>query len=710
MEDNALLEAALGYASLGYPVFPCRPGRKLPLTQHGRNDASTDEATIRAWWEANPRANVGLVTDGLLVVDVDGSDNAWPADQELAVDLVAAPTSVTPSGGRHHVFRQPAGRGWRSTAGRVASKVDTRADGGYIVVSPSVLEDGGQYQWIDGLELDTPREALGEPPAWLVGMLDQLAAGRGPGKLPTSQVILGDSNPIPDGQRNATLARLAGTMRRAGMSRGEIGSALHRCNQDRCVPPLCESEVDRIAESISRYEPDQITVALVENHWGQMVGEAPPVIGGPVDPGPFPHHLLEVDGFLGMVCETILANSHRPQPILALGASLSLLSVVAGRKVRDEIDTRPNLYSIGVAPSGGGKEAARRVIKDLLYLAGAGDRVGEGIASHAGLVTAVAQAPSSIWLLDEVGRWFRSVGTGAANAAPHLMGIVTNLLKLYSSSNTVFLGDCYADPSKKVSVNQPNVVMYGTTVPQSLYEGLNAESITDGLLARVMVWEAPATRPPKQKPQADPPSPSLVNLIREWLAWVPGSGNLANENPQPYTVRATPEAAAILDAMDETADARLDELGDPLGTLWTRAAEKARKLALLRACSSTIYPGRAGFEIDERAAQWACELATWATERMIYLAHQWVSDGAFDCKRKRVLRAIEASGKDGLTGSELCRRTQSLSPRERQEVLEALVQSGEINLSISDSNRPGRNATRYFAAKVGVNRAPTLIQ
>ena len=33
--QNELLANALRYAELGYPVLPCAPGGKTPLTEHG---------------------------------------------------------------------------------------------------------------------------------------------------------------------------------------------------------------------------------------------------------------------------------------------------------------------------------------------------------------------------------------------------------------------------------------------------------------------------------------------------------------------------------------------------------------------------------------------------------------------------------------------------------------------------------------------------
>ncbi len=277
MTPSELLNAALRYADLGYRVFPCAPGDSTPLTDHGFLDAATEVEQIERWWEQHPTANVAIAAAGLLVVDLDPAEgnaaNPWLKDDpDKQLDLAAAPTAMTPRGGRHHVFRKPTGKGWRCTASRLAPKVDTRTDGGYIVVPPSRRPDGA-YSWVPGLELDGPPDSLPEPPPWLVALLDSLAQ-----ETPTfAHVAAGgaEANKIPAGQRNATLARLAGTMRRVGMTRPEIPAALRQVNDDRCLPPLSVAEVEQVASSVARYEPDQIATALAEGHWDQiMQGQA----------------------------------------------------------------------------------------------------------------------------------------------------------------------------------------------------------------------------------------------------------------------------------------------------------------------------------------------------------------------------------------------------------------------------------------------------
>ncbi|MEW6489350.1 MAG: bifunctional DNA primase/polymerase, partial [Thermodesulfobacteriota bacterium] len=111
MGPRDLLESALGYAARGWPVFPCRPGGKVPATSDGFKSATTDAATIRAWWGAEPDANIGLWTGGagLLVVDLDRPKRDGDPDGVATMGalvkehgpLPMTPRAFTPSGGMH---------------------------------------------------------------------------------------------------------------------------------------------------------------------------------------------------------------------------------------------------------------------------------------------------------------------------------------------------------------------------------------------------------------------------------------------------------------------------------------------------------------------------------------------------------------------------------------------------------------------------------
>lgn len=77
MTTNLLLTAALRYAERGLPVFPCKPGKKVPLTAHGFKDATTDPAVIKTWWKKHPKANIGVATGPRWFDQLDTSQPEW---------------------------------------------------------------------------------------------------------------------------------------------------------------------------------------------------------------------------------------------------------------------------------------------------------------------------------------------------------------------------------------------------------------------------------------------------------------------------------------------------------------------------------------------------------------------------------------------------------------------------------------------------------
>jgi len=152
-----LLDAALRYASLGWEVFPLAARSKVPRRgSRGLLDATTDPDTVRAWWSEDPNANIGLNVgrSGLVCVDVDprhGGDATWSGlVSELGEDVSRTVSSATGGGGRHFLYRRN-GKPVRSVDGALGPGVDTKSEGGYIVLPPSVHPDTGRpYAWVPG--------------------------------------------------------------------------------------------------------------------------------------------------------------------------------------------------------------------------------------------------------------------------------------------------------------------------------------------------------------------------------------------------------------------------------------------------------------------------------------------------------------------------------------------------------------------------------
>jgi hypothetical protein len=155
-------DAALSYASLGWPVLPIRPRSKLPATEHGLTDATCDAAQIRAWWERWPEAGVGiaLAPAGLCAVDVDprngGALEALPEQPDTL-------TARTGGGGWHLLFKVPEGA---TLPGKLGPGLDVKHRG-YILAEPSVHPSGRGYSWLDW---EVAREApvIAPAPGWLL--------------------------------------------------------------------------------------------------------------------------------------------------------------------------------------------------------------------------------------------------------------------------------------------------------------------------------------------------------------------------------------------------------------------------------------------------------------------------------------------------------------------------------------------------------------
>ncbi len=65
---------------------------------------------------------------------------------------------------------------------------------------------------------------------------------------------------IPHGARNTTLASIAGTFRRRNIPQDAAFEALKGINLDRCSPPMDDDEVERIVESIYRYDAPPLEI------------------------------------------------------------------------------------------------------------------------------------------------------------------------------------------------------------------------------------------------------------------------------------------------------------------------------------------------------------------------------------------------------------------------------------------------------------------
>lgn len=286
--DPHILNHALAYARRGLKVFPvyepfgnvcscgnpdCGSPGKHPRTEHGLKDATSDAARIRAWWKQWPEANIGIETSGMVVVDVDAKHQGYASLDKLETDYGTLPATWrtdTGGGGAHFLYRRNGHQGIGNKAG-IRPGVDIKTDGGYIVAPPSLHVSGRRYAWAK----ESGRKLADFPQAWMKLFAEH--------RERTSEAKDASAK-FEAGKRNAALTSLAGSMRRRGMSEAAILAALLTENSARCEPPLPESEVRRIAESIGRYEPKEKTEPAEEPRTEFQYIEFAPVFLAVEDP------------------------------------------------------------------------------------------------------------------------------------------------------------------------------------------------------------------------------------------------------------------------------------------------------------------------------------------------------------------------------------------------------------------------------------------
>jgi hypothetical protein len=223
---------------------------------HGAHSATTDPNIIKKWWVRWPAANIAIATgeNSFDVLDVDVSEavdgNETLADLEMKHEkLPDTVEQITGGGGRQILFE---------FSGRMANKVkftpglDTRSDGGLIVVPPSLHVSGRRYEW--ELSSSPDEVSLAKCPEWL---LEIIAGSNDRGtnqkcKNPEGWVTRALEG-VSEGKRDATGIKLAGYFFGKFLGAKEILAILRLWNEKNS-PPMPDSQVEKIVKSGSRWE------------------------------------------------------------------------------------------------------------------------------------------------------------------------------------------------------------------------------------------------------------------------------------------------------------------------------------------------------------------------------------------------------------------------------------------------------------------------
>ncbi len=406
----------------------------------------------------------------------------------------------------------------------------------------------------------------------------------------------------------------------------------------------------------------------------------------PPDPGLLPDDILRVPGFISEVMDHCLETAPYPNPVMAFCGALALLSFLAGRKVRDPGDNRTNLYLLGLAHSSAGKDWPRKINVRILHEIGLADCVGERFASGEGIQDSLLIHPATLFQTDEIDGILQSINK--SRDARH-ENIMSTLLTLYSSANSVFPMRRKAGGDLPGVIDQPCLTIFGTAIPNHYYEALSERMLTNGFFARMLLLEC-GLRGTGQEPSIRAIPERVLETARWWSEFRPGSGNLEDHHPVPVIVEQTEEAKGFLVEAREQAEAEYAkaELGnDAVGTtVWGRVSEHTRKLALLYAISENCREPKIGRD----AARWAVQFVMHQTRRMLFMAHAHVADNPFHADCLKLMKKLREAPDRTLSHSILLKRMK-MDARSFLDLVNTLEQRGDVAITTrSTAGRPTR--------------------
>jgi hypothetical protein len=728
-----LLDAARWYRSRGYALIPVPASTKVPVLAGWQELRLSDEDLPRHF---NGNGNLGLLL---------GEPSGWLVDVDLDCDeaVALAPEFLPPTGAKSGRPGKLASHWWYVCEGAKTRKhqdpvskkmiVELRSTGAQTVVGPSIHPSGESYDPVEGepaaidhAELAAAVAALAEAVLERRGRKSRSLDQRPPLVKPALPAIPCEHiqrraaaylDRIPpaisgSGGHGQTYAAATAMVHGFGLDPEAAFTLLWDRYNPRCEPPWTEKELrHKVTDAASKphdrpfgwlRDSGPAEASDVDLSGLVVRGRAPVADAisspAPEDPGLLPPEALRVPGFVGEVMDYCLATAPYPSQTLAFCGALALQAFLAGRKVRDPGDNRTNMYLLGLAHSSSGKDWPRKINARVLQAVSLGTGLGDRLASGEGVQDAMQSTPTMLFQTDEIDGLLQSINRARDARFESIMG---TLLTMYSASNSIFPMRRKAGQNEPGVIDQPCLVLFGTAIPNHYYAALSERMLTNGLFARMLILEA-GPRGAGQEPTVSELPERVLAAAKWWSDLRAGPGNLANAHPTPRVVPHTDEARALLVELRKAAEQAYGEAEgrrDAVATtVWGRASEQTRKLALIYAVSENHAEPAIGVE----AVRWASRLVMHQTRRMLFMAANHAAETPFDELSLRAMRKLREAPERSLPHSVLLKRMK-MDSRSFHDLIDTLVQRGDVMAESAATT--GRAALIYrLAEKEGEGR------
>lgn len=388
-------------------------------------------------------------------------------------------------------------------------------------------------------------------------------------------------------------------------------------------------------------------------------------------PPPFPGPMAEA-------VTACLEVSRKPQPALALAAALSVMAAACGSYFMHQDGGRLNLYFLGVARTGAGKDAALRFARHVGRMSKA-KMVGKP-ASGQGLEDALASNIATYCVVDEIAHFF-SVMNGA-NAKSYELANASIILELWGDGRDAHTKRERAGKESEV-VQHPAFNLLGFTTPEKLGNAFTPDDFADGLAGRILFAvtdEDPKARRVK-KPMSLPASFKKVLMeVEKGLFFVLVRGGTE--------IVLSDDADALIDVLLDEFDEQSRSTDSPYDrALCSRSMEKLERIAGVLA----VWDSPAKPMITMEHLQWAAQFVRASNACVLGFVDEYLHGGVEQDNAAKLLRMIKdgkttpgskselAASKAGwVPRSALLRRSKMGADKEFDPAIRLLMKRGEI--------------------------------
>ncbi|EJC75544.1 bifunctional DNA primase/polymerase famiily protein [Rhizobium leguminosarum bv. trifolii WSM2012] len=422
-----------------------------------------------------------------------------------------------------------------------------------------------------------------------------------------------------------------------------------------------------------------------------------------------PDHLCYPPGAVGEFARFIVGCARFPSPHLALVASLAFTAGLIGRRYRGPTGLRSNIYLVGLAESGFGKDATIRASAALADSTSWGSKVSEWlfmdqIRSLPGLTNKLRKSPSSVCIQDEFGRWLAD-HTGR-NVATHRAEIASALMELTGAPQG-FWGGQEKAAGNVARIVAPCFSLHGISTPSTFWSALSSGNISEGLLGRLVLIDVGNAEPVKVR---NPPNnienipAALSNRVAELLGLSAGRftgpffalNAKSDEKPHPImTASWAPGVDDLFEEFDDRIRAMKRTIDPQYRPILNRVGENAARLALIVAVGCDPKDPIITAEIQE----WANAVAENSLQTILRGADHHIADNEKAAEYLRVRQQVVRRGSSGITTRDIVKNLRgSIDRRRLDDIVAMLRQAREIHLAKLPTDS-GQSKVRFWSTE-----------